>query len=545
MNLLASIFTVGGYTLASRVLGFIRDILIAHALGTGLAADAFFVSQRFPNLFRSLFAEGAFNAAFVPQYARRLEGEGSESARRFAEQVMSVMTVVLLVFTFIAQAGMPWLMYLLAGGYADDPPKFALSVLLTQVTFPYLLFMSLTALQGGILNSLHQFMHAAAAPILLNIVMIVALVIVAPFALPFDDVAYALAWAMTVAGVGQFLWMVIACHRAGMDLHLPRPRLTPEVRQLFRLMLPGIIGSGVMQLNLVIGTQIASWQDGAVSYLYYADRVYQFPLAVVGSATGVVLLPVLSRHLRAGEDSAAMGTLNRGIELVLLLTVPAAVALIAIPLPIVSVLFQHGNFTAQDSLATAIALGIYGAGLPAFVLVKALTPAFYAREDTATPFRYAIISMIVNTILSVLLFQFMAFAGIALGTVIASWLNIGMLSWRLHKRGHLALDARLRARLPRILISSLLMGFAVWFAAEFVHSMLPTGPTWTPDAGYTRRAAQLFHAPHAISLAMQAISLAGIVLMGVVVFAGASLLTGAASLAEFRSTLGRRRQSVA
>jgi putative peptidoglycan lipid II flippase len=518
MNLLASIFTVGGYTLASRVLGFIRDILIAHALGTGLAADAFFVSQRFPNLFRSLFAEGAFNAAFVPQYARRLEGEGHEAARRFAEQVMSVMTTILLLFTLIAQAGMPWLMYLLAGGYADDPAKFALSVLLTQVTFPYLLFMSLTALQGGILNSLHQFMHAAAAPILLNVVMIVALVIVAPFALSFEDVAYGLAWAMTVAGVGQFLWMVIACHRAGMDLHLPRPRLTPEVRQLFKLMLPGIVGSGVMQLNLVIGTQIASWQDSAVSYLYYADRVYQFPLAVVGSATGVVLLPVLSRHLRAGENDAAMATLNRGIELVLLLTVPAAVALIAIPLPIVSVLFQHGNFTAQDSLATALALGIYGAGLPAFVLVKALTPAFYAREDTATPFRYAIISMIVNTILSVVLFQFMAFAGIALGTVLASWLNIAMLSFRLHKRGHLALDARLRARLPRILISSLVMGLAVWAMA---------------------------HWPLADALSGRPLSQVGavvlLVLAGLILFGLLAVVTGGASAAEFRALLRGRR----
>jgi putative peptidoglycan lipid II flippase len=517
MNLLASIFTVGGYTLASRVLGFIRDILIAHALGTGLAADAFFVAMRFPNLFRSLFAEGAFNAAFVPQYARRLEGEGRDSARRFAEQVMSVMATVLLLFTLIAQAGMPWLMYLLAGGYADDPPKFALSVLLTQVTFPYLLFMSLTALQGGILNSLHQFMHAAAAPILLNVVMIVALVLVAPFALPFADIAYALAWAMTVAGVGQFLWMVIACHRAGMDLHLPRPRLTPEVRQLFKLMLPGIIGSGVMQLNLVIGTQIASWQDAAVSYLYYADRIYQLPLAVVGSATGVVLLPVLSRQLRAGEDAAAMGTLNRGIELVLLLTVPAAVALIAIPLPIVSVLFQHGNFTAQDSLATALALGIYGAGLPAFVLVKALTPAFYAREDTVTPFRYAIISMIVNTILSVVLFQVMAFAGIALGTVLASWLNIAMLGWTLRQRGHLALDARLRARLPRILISSLLMGFAVWAVAWLLTGLLDG------------------------ALPLQIGALILLVLAGLMVFAVLALLTGAASAAEFRALLRGRR----
>jgi putative peptidoglycan lipid II flippase len=520
MNLIASIFTVGGYTLASRVLGFIRDILIAHALGTGLAADAFFVSQRFPNLFRSLFAEGAFNAAFVPQFARRLEGEGHDAARRFSEHAMATMTSILLVFTAIAQAGMPWFIYLLAGGFSKgtDNSKLALAVLLTQVTFPYLLFMSLTALQGGILNSLHQYAHAAAAPILLNIVMILALLIVGPLSLSQQDVAYALAWAMTAAGVGQFLWMVIACHRAGMDLHLPWPRLTPEVRKLFRLMLPGIIGSGVMQLNLVIGTQIASWQDGAVSYLYYADRIYQFPLAIVGSATGVVLLPVLSRHLRAGEDAIAMETLNRGLELVLLLTVPAAVALIAIPLPIVSVLFQHGNFTAQDSLATAIALGIYGAGLPAFVLVKALTPAFYAREDTATPFRYAIISMIVNTILSVVLFQFMAFAGIALGTVLASWLNIGMLSWTLHQRGHLALDARLRSRLPRILISSLLMGFAVWAMA---------------------------HWPLADALSGRPLSQAGavvlLVLAGLILFGLLAVVTGGASAAEFRALLRGRR----
>src|SRR5882724_7364254 len=517
MDFLRSIFTVGGYTLASRVLGFIRDILIAHALGTGLAADAFFVSQRFPNLFRSLFAEGAFNAAFVPQYARRLEGEGQAAARRFAEQVMSVMTVVLLVFTFIAQAGMPWLMYLLAGGYADDPPKFALSVLLTQVTFPYLLFMSLTALQGGILNSLHQYMHAAAAPILLNIVMIAALLIVAPFAVKPEDAAYVLAWAMTVAGVGQFLWMVIACHRAGMDLHLPWPRLTPEVRRLFRLMVPGIIGSGVMQINLVIGTQIASWQDGAVSYLSFADRIYQFPLAVVGSAAGVVLLPELSRHLRAGRDDTAMATLNRGIELVLLLTVPAAVALVAIPLPIISVLFQHGKFTAVDSSNTALALGIYGFGLPAFVLVKALTPAFYAREDTETPFRFAVISMIVNTILSIILFQFIAFAGIPLGTVLASWLNIGMLSWRLHKRGHLVIDARLRARLPRILISSLVMGFAVAVVAWLLAPLLGG------------------------QFALQAAGLVILVLVGLLVFGALALLTGGASATEFRALLRGRR----
>jgi putative peptidoglycan lipid II flippase len=512
MGLLRNIATVGGYTMASRVLGFVRDILIARVLGTGLAADAFFVSQRFPNLFRSLFAEGAFNAAFVPQYARRLEGEGREAARQFAEQVMAVMTTALLIFTFVAQAGMPWLMYLLAGGYADNPTKFALSVLLTQITFPYLLFMSLTALQGGILNSLHRYAHAAAAPILLNVVMILALVLVAPrTGLP----AHVLAWAMTVAGVGQFLWMVFACHRAGMALSLPRPRLTPDVRRMFRLMLPGIIGSGVMQINLVIGTQIASWQDSAVSYLYYADRIYQLPLAVVGSAAGVVLLPELSRHLRAGRTDAAMAAMNRGIEFVLLLTVPAAAALIAIPLPIVSVLFERGAFTAIDSSATALALGIYGAGLPAFVLVKALTPGFYAREDTATPFRFAVISMIVNTILSALLFLVIGFAGIALATVLASWLNIGMLAWRLHTRGHFAADQRLRRRLPRIIASSAAMGLAVWAAADWLAPLL-VGP-----------------------LLVKGAALAALVFGGLAVFAAAALLCGAVSLGDVRRAVGR------
>ena len=510
MALIRSIATVGGYTMASRVLGFIRDVLIAHALGAGFAAEAFFVSQRYPNLFRSLFAEGAFNAAFVPQYARRLEGEGQAAARRFAEQVMAVMASVLLVFTFVAQAGMPWLMYLIAGGFAATPGKFALSVLLTQITFPYLLFMSLTALQGGILNSLHQYMHAAAAPILLNVVMIAALLGVAPVTTRPADVAYVLAWAMTIAGVGQFLWMVAACHRAGMDLHLPWPRLTPDVRRLFRLMLPGIIGSGVMQLNLLIGTQIASWQEGAIAWLSYADRIYQVPLAVVGSAAGVVLLPELSRHLRANRNELAMTTLNRGIEFVLLLTLPAAAALIAIPLPIISVLFQHGAFTVADSAATALALGIYGAGLPAFVLVKALTPAFYAREDTATPFRFAVISMITNTVLSVALFQFIGFAGIVVGTVLASWLNIGMLSWKLRSRGHLAIDERLRSRLPRIILSSASMGIAVWAAARWAEPAL-TG-----------------------SLAVKTAALLLLVIAGTAIFACAALLTRAVRVNDIR-----------
>jgi putative peptidoglycan lipid II flippase len=462
MSLLRSIATVGGYTSASRVLGFIRDILIARLVGTGIEADAFFVSQRLPNLFRSLFAEGAFNAAFVPLHGGHLEGNGRAAARRFAEEALSVMMTALLVLTAIAQAGMPWLIYILAGGFASDPAKFVLAVLLSQITFPYLLFVSLTALQGGILNTLHRYGHAAAAPILLNIVMIAALVFVAPHTSRHGEV---LASAMTIAGVGQLIWMAYACHRAGVDLHLRWPKLTPEVKRLLRLMAPGVIGSGVMQINLVIGTQIASWQDSAVSYLYYADRIYQLPLAVIATAAGVVLLPELTRRLRAGQNELAMAATNRGIEFVLLLTLPAAVALVVIPGPIVSVLFERGAMSTADSAAIARVLAIYGLGLPAFALVKALTPSYYAREDTTTPFRFAVISMVVNTALSAALFMIIGYAGIALATVLASWLNIALLFRGLRSRKNLTIDSRLRGRLPRVGACSVIMGGVLWLAA--------------------------------------------------------------------------------
>jgi putative peptidoglycan lipid II flippase len=511
MALVRSIATVGGYTMLSRVLGFIRDILIARVLGTGYVADAFFVSQRFPNLFRSLFAEGAFNASFVPLFARRLAEEGAEGARRFAEQVMAVLLTVLLAFTVVAQIAMPWLMHVIAPGFAEHPEKFELAVQFTRITFPYLLFMALTALQGGVMNALGRFAHAAAAPILLNVVMILALVLVAPFTgLP----GHVLAWAMAAAGICQFLWLVIACHYAGIPLRLPRPRLTPAVRRLLRLMLPGIVGAGVMQINLVIGTIIASLTPAAVSYLYYADRIYQLPLAVIGSAVGVVLLPELTRQLRADRPQQAMATQNRCIEFAMLLTVPAAVALIVVPEPIIAVLFQRGAFRPEATWPTALALAAYSAGLPAYVLVKALTPGYFAREDTATPFRYAIISLVANIILSVGLFQLIGFFGIALSTAIASWLNVIMLGATLHRRGHLRFDRRLLGRLPRILAASALMGVALWLGA---------GQLRTAFAG---------------GLLVKSAALVLLVGGGMLVFGVAALLLGAAD----RADLGRFRR---
>ncbi len=464
MALVRSLATVGGYTGISRILGFLRDILIAAALGTGPVADAFFVAFRLPNLFRRLFAEGAFNAAFVPLFARRLEEGGQAAARAFAEHSLAVLLSFVLALSALAMAFMPWLMYLLAPGFAAEPEKFDLAVELSRITFPYLLFMALVALFGGVLNSLYHFAAAAAAPILLNVIFIAALVLVLPLT---GHPGQVLAWSVAAAGTGQFLLLAVAAHRAGMDLRLPRPRLTPGVKRLLRLMGPGIASAGAMQINLMVGTIIASLQAGAVSYLYYADRVYQLPLGLIGVAFGVVLLPELARKLRAGAEGEAMTSLNRGLELASLLTLPATVALLVIPWPIVIVLFERGAFDRAASDATAWALAAYGGGLPAFVLIKLLQPAFYAREDTMTPLKMALIGVAANVALSLVLFWLLRGAGfghvgLALATSLSAWLTVFLLGAALRGRGFLTFDARLRRRLPRIALASLVMGAVLW-----------------------------------------------------------------------------------
>ncbi len=473
MALAKSFFTVGGYTGLSRILGFVRDILMASVLGTGPVADAFFVAFRFPNFFRRLFAEGAFNAAFVPLFARRLEAEGRAAAVRFAEEVLALLVTVLLGLTLVAVLAMPWLMHLLAPGFADDPAKFETAVLLTRLTFPYLLFMALVALFGGILNSLYKFAAFAAAPIVLNVFFIAALLAVIPWLGRPGEV---LAWTVTAAGVGQFLLLVEACRRAGIVPRLPAPRLTPGVRRTLRLMGPGLLSAGALQLNLVVGTIIASLQDGAVSYLYYADRVYQLPLGLIGIAFGVVLLPDLSRKLRAGQDAAALHSLNRGIELAMLLSLPAAVALVAIPQPIVTVLFQRGAFDAPAASATAWALAAFALGVPAYVMVKILQPAFFAREDTVTPLRSAVAGVVVNIALSLGLFFWIGHVGIALATAVAAFVQAGTLAAWLRRAGYLHLDERLRARLPRIALASAAMGAGLLAGAWSLESWLAGGP---------------------------------------------------------------------
>jgi putative peptidoglycan lipid II flippase len=458
MSLLRSAATVGSITLISRIFGFMRDILMANVIGTGLVAQAFVVAFRFPNLFRALFAEGAFNSAFVPLFAKRLEIEGKESARQFAEDVLSVLFVWLLVFTIVAILAMPIVIYAIAWSFAADPEKFDLSVSLARIAFPYLLFMSLTALASGVLNSLHRFTAAAVAPILFNIVMVGTLVLVIILGWGQSKLTgYALATGVFVAGLVQLALVWTACLRAGMNIRLRLPQLNPQVKRLIQLAVPGIIAGGITQVNLLVATQIASMFDRAVSYLYYADRVYQLPLGVVGVAIGVVLLPDLSRKLRAGEAAIALSVHNRTLELAVFFTLPAALALILISAPIVYALFEHGAFVRSDSLATASALSAFATGLPAFMLIKVFAPGFFAREDTATPMRFAIISVTVNIIAALLLSTFWRHVGIAAATSIAAWVNASLLFTTLLRRRHFTIDSELRQRMPRIIAACGLM----------------------------------------------------------------------------------------
>jgi len=458
------IATIGGYTMGSRVLGFLRDILIASSLGAGPVADAFFIAFKLPNFLRRLFAEGAFNAAFVPLFAGELEKNGTRAAREFAEEALAALLLILVLVVALGQVLMPWLMYGLAPGFSADPAKFDLTVQLTRITFPYILFISLVSLLGGVLNSLYKFAAAAATPILLNICLILSLVVLSRWT---ETPGHALAVGVSVAGIVQFIWLVVACDRAGIRLRLLWPRLTPRVRRLLVLAAPAAVGAGVAQINLVVDVIIASFlPEGSVSFLYYADRINQLPLGVVGVAVGTALLPLLSRQLRAGETGAAMESQNRALEGALLLALPATAALIVVGGPVVSVLFERGAFTLGNTSATAQALTAFAAGLPAFVLIKVLAPAYFARQDTRTPVRIAVLCLATNVALNLALMGPLGHVGIALATSLSGWLNAGLLGLGLYRRGHLRLDRRLRRRSLGFVGASLAMAAALWAIAS-------------------------------------------------------------------------------
>lgn len=514
MNLIRAVSAIGSMTMLSRVFGFLRDILIANFLGAGAVADAFVVAFRFPNLFRRLFAEGAFAAAFVPLFSRSLEGEGRAAAREFAEQAFTVLAIILLVFVVVVELAMPWLMPYLAPGFDQVPGKVDMATEFSRIAFPYLLFISLVALQSGVLNALGKFSAAAAAPVLLNLTLITAIL---GFGGSDEETGRALVWGVFAAGIVQFAWLTWHCHRAGFHIRFRAPKLTSKVRTLGRRTLPVVFGASLYQINLLIGTILATTiSDGAVSYLYYADRITQLPLGVVGIAVGTALLPMISRQLEKGDTADANNAQNRGAEFALLLTLPAAVALVVIPGPIVAALFERGAFDATATAATATALAAYAVGLPAYVGIRVFTPGFFAREDTKTPVIIAAVAMAVNIGLNLWLMQYFAHVGIAMASSISAWLNVLALVIVLRARGHYTVDGRLLTRAAGIVIASVLMGAGLWFGAAWATPWL---------AG---------------DMLSEITTLGTLIVVGMVVYFISARLLGVFSITEIRATIRRQ-----
>ena len=452
-KLLKNIFTVGFWTLVSRILGFCRDVLFAAFLGAGPLAEAFLIAFTLPNMFRRIFAEGALNLAFVPLFSKKLDDR--DQAREFAENSFSVLITFLLGLIILAQLFMPFLVLAIASGFSGDD-RFDLAVLFGRIAFPYVLFISAAALLSGLLNSLGRFVAAAAAPVLLNAFFILSL-----FSAHWLgwDIGLTLAWTVPIAGIAQFVLVWFAALRAGFNLRLKLPKFSPEIKKLLILAAPAALTGGVVQVNLLIGRQVASFTDGAVAWLSYADRLYQLPLGVVGIAVGIVLLPELSKKLAGGDHEGGNYTFNRATEAAMALTIPATVALITLAYPIVSILFERGAFTQSDTLFTSQALIIYAFGLPAFVLQKVYQPIYFARENTRTPFNFALISMLVNAVVAIGLATSLGFLASALGTTLAGWAMLGLLVFGTRKyEGAGTFDHQLRRNLSKIIIVSIIMG---------------------------------------------------------------------------------------
>jgi putative peptidoglycan lipid II flippase len=526
VNLVRATASIGGLTLVSRVLGMVRDMLMARFVGAGFASDAFLIAWRLPNLFRALFAEGAFAAVFVPMFNRRMAeadgevpGSGLSAATDFAGQVLSVLFPFLVIFTAIMIAATGPIVWAMTGGFPDGgAEKFALASHLTQITFPYLALISLVSLLGGILNSLGRFWVNAAAPILLNIAMIAAILFFRGHT--GVQTAETQAIAVTVAGALQLAWLIWSCRQAGIVLKLSMPRLSPDVKRMLFLIGPAAVGQGAIQFNLLISTSLAArfLPQGAVSYLYYADRLNQLPLGLIGIGVGTAILPSLSRQIAGGNAVAAGHTQNRAMELSLLLALPAAVALVVSSTPLIRGVFQHGAFTAIDTIGAAGALAAFSVGVPAYVLIKVLTPGFYARQDTKTPVRLAVISMLFNLVgnlLSVLVLN-AGFVGIALSTAAAAWVNVIMLYWTLHRREHLRFDARFKSKAVRIAAASFAMGITLYL-------LNPVLDPYMAGRSFERVAAL--------------VALCGI---GAAVYGAVALATGAVNLGELRTQFMRK-----
>ena len=459
MNLLSSASIFSFYTLISRILGYLRDILIAAFLGASIYADAFFVAFRLPNTFRRLFAEGVFNAAFIPSYTEaNLKSE--DESKKFADDVLNFLLIILLATVFIAEIFTPALVYLIAPGFLKDPLKFDLAVNLTRLTFPFLFFVSLSSFFSGILNSKNKFAAAAAAPIILNIILILSLFISYFFNLNFE---FNLSFAVSIAGFIQLIFLVFVTKFYYKPTINFKINLNPRVKFFFKKLLPSIFSSGVTQINILIGTIIASFESGAVSYLYYADRVYQINLAIAGIAIGTVALPVLSNKIKSGDQFEINNIQNKSLELSLLLSIPAAFGLLIASIEIVNALFGYGSFKEGDILLTAKALYFFGLGIPAFSLVKILSNFFFARDNTKTPFYISVITVAVNVLISLSFFNSYGFVIIPIATSISAWFAVLMYFILLIKLKHFQSSLDFLKNCLKILISTLVMSVLLNF----------------------------------------------------------------------------------
>ncbi|WP_412057546.1 murein biosynthesis integral membrane protein MurJ [Bartonella sp. DGB2] len=520
MSLIRKFSTVASGTFISRLFGFAREMLMAAALGTGPVADAFNAAFRFPNTFRRLFAEGAFSAAFVPLFSKYIAQGGHEEARRFAQEVFGVLFSVLIMLTLLMEFSMPFLVStIIAPGFYNDAEKYAATIRFSTIMFPYLACMSLAAMMAGMLNSLHHYFAAAIAPVFLNIILIAVLAYTWIYGLNPWHVGLGLSWGVMAAGFIQLLIVWAAVARLGMPIGFRRPRLSPSVKRLLWLALPAAITGGVTQINLLINTNIASAKAGAVSSLAYADRLYQLPLGVVGIAVATVLLPELTSALRNHEITQAHRIQNRAIEFTLFLTLPAAAAFLVMATPLVQLLFERGHFTSQSTQIVAHLLAIYGLGLPAFVLIKAFIPNFFAREDTKTPLVFAIISMIANVSIALSLFPYFSAAGIVIAEVSAGWLNALLLFMTLVKRGHFSHERAFFFRFIKLLVSTILMAVALHYSLRFLATPL------SPQAPLLQRA----------------LTISSLIIGAMIVYFSASLFLGVSSIALLKRSLTRHK----
>ena len=482
MSLLKSVATFGGLTFISRITGFLRDMILANCLGAGMMADAFVVAFKLPNLFRSLFAEGAFTSAFVPLFSQKLVADGKKKSIFFAAQSIAVLVVIVGLFVLLFELLMPYVVTILAPGFHSDEGKLELATELCRITFPFLLLISIVSFQGGILNSFEKFAAPATAPIILNLTMIFSAFVFVPF---MPSAAHGIALGITTAGVLEVLWLYVALKRIDVTIHpyihIAKIMHNPEIRLLFKRIAPGVVGAGIYQINMAVDTILVSLVGtGAISWLYYANRLQQLPLGVVGAAISVALLPILSKYLKANEIEEAKKTQDKAVEYGLLMSLPAAVLLIVLAEPIVTLLFQHGKFLPADASRTAWAVVAYSVGLPCYVMTKALMPNFFARGDTVTPVKYSAVVFVTNFVFNVILMQYFGHVGIAMATTIAAFVSLGQYIMGLKKRGYWHIGRPLIIKMLKIALISIIMGACVraadyglklCFAAYLVHKI--------------------------------------------------------------------------